>query len=69
MTSSLKSRRRDKRNKGFATRYKVADDTNVENISLKVLLSHIETKKDLTAFVSEKVVTGCEETKNMLLFM
>ena len=58
--SSLKLQRRDKRNKGGASRYKIANDTN---ISLKALLSHSETKRNLIAYLSEKVVIACEETQ------
>ena len=61
MTSSLKSRTRDKRTKGVATRYKIADDTNIEHVSLKSLLSHVETKRELTEYLGEKVVIACEE--------
>ena len=60
--SSLKSRTRNKRNKGVASRYKIDGDTNIEISSLKALLSHIETKRELTAYLNEKVVTLAEGT-------
>ena len=45
---SLKSRTRHKRTGGDEVRYHISDETNIENIPLKKLLSHISTKQDLT---------------------
>ena len=63
MTTSLKAKTRDKRTKGISTRYKIADDTNIENVSLKSLLSHVETKQELTAYLSRKVTVACRENQ------
>ena len=35
--------------------------TLIENVSLKTLLSHVETKKELTAYLSQKFVEACEQ--------
>lgn len=60
-STSLKSQTRNKRTKGVATRFKIADGMNIVNMSLKVLLSHIETKKELKAYLCEKVVAALIE--------
>ena len=52
---SLKSRTRQKRTAGNEIRYQVSDVTNIENITLKQFLSHIDTKQDLTIYLSKHV--------------
>ena len=52
---SLKSKTRDARTSGIQVRYKVADDTCIEHISTSQFLSHIETKNELAAYLSEKL--------------
>ena len=44
IAGSLKYRTRKKRTSGNDIRYNIADETNIANISLKQLLSHVETK-------------------------
>ena len=53
---SLKSRTRHKRTSGNEIQYQVTDKTSIENITLKQLLSHIETKQDLTVYLSNYVI-------------
>ena len=48
---SLKSRARKKRTSGNKVRYKVSHDGNIDNVRLKQLLTHIETKRDLTIYL------------------
>ena len=51
---SLKSRTRHKRTGGDEVRYHISDETNIENIPLKKLLSHISTKQDLTEYLAKR---------------
>ena len=60
MVSSLKSKTRNKRTKGVSVHYKIADNMNIENVSLKSLLSHVHTKMELTAYLGEKLVSACK---------
>ena len=69
ITSSLKFQTRVKRKKGILTGYKISDDTSIENISLKSVLSHIETKKDLTAYLSEKLIIYSKENHKSFIFV
>ena len=50
---SLKSRTRSKRTGGYQVRYKVTDTTDISNITLKEFLSHVETKQELTIYLSK----------------
>ena len=50
---SLKARTRHKRTSGNEIRYQVSDVTNIENITLKQFLSHIDTKQDLTNYLTK----------------
>ena len=52
---SLKSRTRNKRTAGNEVKYKITGTFDISNISLKQLLAHIETKKDLTESLASKV--------------
>ena len=47
---SLKARTRRKRTSCKEVRYKISDATNICNITLKQLLSHIDTKQDLAIY-------------------
>ena len=58
ITCSLKSRTRKKRTS--VIRYYIAGDTNIANISLKELLSHIETKQQFTVCLLERVISKFE---------
>lgn len=53
---SLKARTRNHRTSGKEVRYKVRDETNLVNVSMKSFLSHIETKQELTIFLANKVI-------------
>ena len=53
--NSLKSKTRDSRTSGVQVQYKIADDTRIEHISTSQFLSHIQTKNELTAYLSEKL--------------
>ena len=61
IASSLKGQTRDKRTGSVVTRFKISDHTLIDNVSLKTLLSHVETKKELTAYLSQKFVEACEQ--------
>ena len=50
---SLKSRTRSKRTSGNEVKYHISHGTNISNIPLKQLLSHIETKKSLTIYLAQ----------------
>ena len=51
---SLKARTRRNLTSGKELRYQVSDSTKISSISLKSLLSHIDTKQDLTVYLAEK---------------
>ena len=53
ISQSLKSRTRKKRTSGNEVKYKISDGGDIGNSSLKQLLAHIETKKDLTTYLTE----------------
>ena len=44
-----------KRTSGNEVRYQVSDVTNIENITLKQFLSHVDTKQDLTTYLTKYV--------------
>ena len=52
---SLKSRTRHKRTSGNEVRYQVSDVANIENTTLKQFLSHVDTKQDLTTYLTKYV--------------
>ena len=60
ITCSLKRRTRKKCTSGNEIHYHIADDTNITNISLKQLLSHIATKQQLAIYLSEHVISKFE---------
>ena len=60
ITGSLKSQTRTKCTSGNEIRYHIAHDTNIANILLKQLLSHIKTKQQLTVYLSECVISEFE---------
>ena len=61
INESLKARTRSKRTSGHEVKYRISDVTNISNISLKQLLSHIDTKQDLTIYLSNHTVEALEE--------
>ena len=58
---SLKARTRSKRTSGHEVRYQISDNTNISNIQLKQLLSHIDTKQDLTVYLANHTIEALEE--------
>ena len=55
---SLKWMTREGRNKGVkSTQYRIQDSTIIKDVKLKDLLSDVNTKKDLTIYLSEKSIT------------
>ena len=50
---SLKARTRGNRTSGNKIRYNVSDSTKISSISFNSLLSHIDTKQDLTVYLAE----------------
>ena len=61
-TNSLKARTRRKRTSGNEIKYKISDEGKIANITLKQLLSHVDTKKDLTAYLAQKTIKALKET-------
>ena len=58
---SLKMQTRKKRTSGIEVRYQISDTTNISAVSLKQLLSHIETKQDLTVYLSRYVIQALDQ--------
>ena len=58
--NSLKSRTRRKRISGNDTKYKISDSISIENISLKQFLSNIDTKQELTIYLSKLAISSFE---------
>ena len=56
ITCSLKSQTRKKGTSGNEIFYHIVDDTNIANISLKQVLSHIETNQQLTVYFFKHVI-------------
>ena len=52
LTTSLKGKTCEKRTKGTRIHIKVSDDTVIQNVSMKTFLSHTETKRELTIYLS-----------------
>ena len=63
ISDSLKKPTRRKHTLGKEIRHKISDFTNMRSISLKSLLSRIDTKQDLTFDVAEKSKSGFETVK------
>ena len=49
--NSIKDQTRNKRTQENQTRYKITNDTNLHDVTMKKLLSHVLTKQDLTEFL------------------
>ena len=59
----LKSKTREDRTSGIQRQYKIEDDTNIENIMSEKILSHINTKRNFTKYLSCKIaIVSCWET-------
>ena len=61
VNSSLKETMSKKRIGGVTVRYKVIDENLLEHLSLKSFLSHVQTKNELTAYLSKNVAAACEK--------
>ena len=59
--NSLKNKTRDKRTNGVSTQFKILPSTNIEKVNLKIFLSDIKTKRDLTIFLGQYVIKALEE--------
>ena len=55
MNKTLKILKSKTRNSRIQIQYKLEDDTNIENITSEKLLSHVNTKKDFTKYLSCKI--------------
>lgn len=64
LTSSLKEKTREKRTAGNEIKYRVSDNTNIANVPLKQFLSHIDTKAELTTYLSEKALSRFQNKPN-----
>ena len=60
IAKSLKNRTRKKRTGGKELQYKFEDNTSLEKVQLKDFLSHIETKRELTVYLSNYIATVLE---------
>ena len=70
IASSLKSKSRALRNgKVVAVEFEVLGNRNIENVSLKVLLSHIKTIHSLTAFLASKFENYFRERNKQLHYI
>lgn len=62
-SDSIKHLTRDKRLHGdHASQYKIMDNTDVKNVTMKKLLSHITTKDDLTDYLAHKILQKADES-------
>ena len=52
---SLKSKTREDRTSEIQIQYQIEDDANIENITSEKFLSHVDTKRDLTKYLSCKI--------------
>ena len=59
--NSIKDQTRNKRTQGTYIRYKIADDTKIQGVSMKKLLSHVATKQELTKFLGDHLVKDLEK--------
>ena len=58
--NSIKDQTRYKITQRVTIRYKISDDTNIEGVTMKKLLSHIITKQDLTKFLGDHLAKELE---------
>ena len=57
----LKTQTRISRKKGYSTVYRVMDETKIDDLETKSFLSSIETKNDLTKYLSNKLANVFSE--------
>ena len=58
---SLKSNTRHHRTSGKEVRYKITDETNLVNTTMKIFLSHVDTKQELTVYLAQKAIPKFSE--------
>ena len=58
---SLKSNTRHHRTSGKEFRYKITDETNLVNTTMKIFLSHVDTKQELTVYLAQKAIPKFSE--------
>ena len=56
LAGSLKEKTRETRTAGKEIKYRVSDTTSIANVPLKQFLSHIDTKAELTTYISDKAL-------------
>ena len=61
----LKAGTREKRCAGNVIKYKVNDTTNIEGVSMKSFLSHIETKHELTEYLAKNLINQFLERQKL----
>ena len=65
---SLKHITREKRRQGKdPIQYQIRDDTNIKNIPMSRLLSHDQTKADLTEYLASKTVEYSKESPKLVI--
>ena len=58
---SLKSNTRHHRTSGKEFRYKIIDETNLVNTTMKSFLSHKDTKQEFTVYLAQKTIAKLSE--------
>ena len=58
---SLKSNTRHHHTSGKEVRDKITDETNLVNTTMKIFLSHIDTKQELTVYLAQKAIAKFSE--------
>ena len=65
---SLKQATRARRTKNdMPMAYHITDHTNIAKVPLKKLLAHSDTKKELTAYLAEKLLTYSRESQKQVV--
>ena len=64
---SLKSKTTEDRTSGIQIQYTIEDDTIIKNITSEKFLSHLNTKRDLTKYLSCKIAKCCQLLENDML--
>ena len=60
---SLKSNTRHHRTSGMEVRYKITNETNLVNTTMKTFLSHIDAKQELTVYLAKKAIPKFSEVR------
>ena len=68
LENSLKnSMRRKRAGKTTPVKFKVTDNTNITNISMRTFLSHSKTKDELTVYLADKTIAFAQKMKRNLV--